>query len=72
MAAGHQGSGGILGQDFLELGDEPERFFTTALEDVAAEDQAGGPGLHRLARLLKHGLVAGMLSAGDQQQRPVG
>jgi hypothetical protein len=43
-----------------------------ALEDVAAKDQASGAGFHRLARLLQHDLIAGVLTAGDQQQRPVG
>jgi hypothetical protein len=64
--AGHAGSGRVLGEDLLELGDEPERLIVAALEDVAAEDQAGGAGFHRLAGLLQHGLVAGVLTAGDQ------
>ena len=54
------------------LGDEPQRLVVPALEDVAPEDEARGARLHRLARLVEHGLVAGLLAAGDQQQRPVG
>jgi hypothetical protein len=41
------------------------------LPDIASEDQSGRPRLHRLAGLLQHRLVAGLLAAGDQQQRPV-
>src|SRR5690349_21311 len=54
------------------MGDEAERLLVVALEDVAAEDEAGGTGVHRLARLLQHGFVAGLLAARDQQQRPAG
>src|SRR5579862_4395297 len=47
-------SGGVLGQDLPELGDEPERVVVAALEDVPPEDQAGSTGFHRLAGLLQH------------------
>ena len=36
------------------------------------EDEAGGTRLHRLARSLQHALLVGVLTAGEQQQRPVG
>src|SRR5437588_1413919 len=35
---------GVLGQDLLELGDEAERLVVAALEDIAAEDEAGRAG----------------------------
>ena len=34
-----------------------------ALEDITAEDQAGGAGFHRLASLVEHGLITGVLTA---------
>ena len=43
-----------------------------ALEDVAPEDEASGARFHRLARLLEHGFITGLLDAGNEQQRPVG
>ena len=64
-------AGWVLGQDVPEPGDEAQRLVMLALPDVAAEDQAGGAGRHRLARLLEHRLVPGPLSSRDQQQRPV-
>jgi hypothetical protein len=48
-----RGSGRILGEDPLELDDEPERVVVTALEDVAAEDQPGGAGFPARAAALR-------------------
>src|SRR6516165_10660588 len=42
-------AGWVLGQDVPEPGDEAQRLVMLALPDVAAEDQAGGAGRHRLA-----------------------
>src|SRR5579862_8739499 len=71
-SGGRARSGGVLGQYLPKLGDEPERVVVAALEDVPPEDQARRAGFHRLAGLLQHGLVARMLSAGDEGQRAVG
>jgi hypothetical protein len=57
----------MVGQDLPERGGEPRRLVVVALPDVALEDQAGGAGLHGLARLVQHGLVPGALAPGDQQ-----
>jgi hypothetical protein len=61
-------SGRVLGENFPQLSDKPERVVMTALENVAPEDQAGGAGFHRLACLLQHGLVTRLLAARDQEQ----
>ena len=58
----------VLLEDRSQRAGEPQRLVVLALPDVAAEDQPGGAGLHRLARLLEHRVVAGLAAAGDQHQ----
>jgi len=40
----------VLGQDLLEMFDEPQRLVVLSLPDVAAEDQPGNAGLRRHPR----------------------
>src|SRR6266542_2922057 len=68
-APGSGASGaGVLGENLAQPLHEPQRGIALALPHVASEDQARGAGLHRLARLVEHRLLA----ARDENQRPVG